>query len=627
MNQTNNTSEQKKKKAKGPIRFEAIVPFAVIVGLIALYFIVFFDGHLRRAIEFGATYANGAEVDVADVNTSFIRGDFEILGVEVTSLAEPSKNSVSIGRMHFKFLWDALLRMKFVIEDASISDLQVGTPRKRPGRITRKPDPEVETEKEEAKGNALADAAKLLEGALDLEGLKSIGNLESQAKIAQLQAELGNKEKEWKAAMANLPSGQDLQNLQSRIQNLRIGGTNNPAELQKQVQDADSLIKEANDKVNRVKTAGDTVKSGVNQFQNSIKELDEVVKKDIQGIESKLKLPRIDTENLSKQFFGEQFLSKLGQAKRYMLLARKYLPPKKSEDEKLEDKIEPPSRSAGKTFQFPVTTGYPLFWLKRAALSSQAKNSPFGGDVRGEILDVCSKPSQIGKPTILQMEGNFPGPGLEGVEARVTLDHTGDVPKQKLKAAIARFPVSEQMLSNTDSLKFGFGKAAGSTTIEGSVVGDELTFSADSKFTNIDYVVGAQSQQLDGLIKGAVSDIKQVTVNADARGTLSDLKFNIVSNLAAELQKGFERQLKAKLDEARAQIQKIVDEKIGSQKKALTDQYAGVQNQVNSQVAEKQKEADKLKGQAEAKLAEAKNQAENQGKKAVEDALKGKFKF
>lgn len=624
--QTPVAKPEKKKKAKGPIRFEAIVPFGIIVALIAFYFIVFFDSHLKSAIEFGATYANGAEVNVGSVKTSFIKGDFAIYDFQVTNVENPKLNTVEIGQMHFQFLWDALLRMKFVVQDASITNLQVGTTRKYPGRVTKKPDPVVEEKKDEAKGDALAGATKLLEGSVDLSGLKSIGNLKSTAKLNQLQADLTAKEKEWNASLAALPTGDDINGLRSRIQNAKVGGTNNPAEIQQQIQNIDGLIKDANDKVSKVKVAGDTLKNGVNHFQNSVNEINDIVKQDIRDIEGKLKLPSLDTESLSKQFFGEQFMSRVGQAKRYMVLARKYMPAKKPEDDKLKDQIEPPKRSEGKTFQFPVTTGYPLFWLKRAALSSQAKDSPFGGDVKGEILDVCSKPSQIGKPTKINISGNFPAQGISGVDAKIVLDHTGDVAKQTLKASVATFPVDQKMLSDSESLKFGFAKAAGSTTLDASAVGDELAFASKTKFQQIDYLVAAQNKELDSIIKGAVSDVKLVTVDADAKGTLTDMRWNIVSNIASELQKGFEKQFKAKIEEAKVQIQRAIDDKIGAQKKQLESQYAAIQNKVNSQVAEKQKEADKVKGMADQKMNEAKSQASNQGQQAVDD-LKKKLKF
>src|SRR5262245_25638248 len=101
-------ANQKVKKAKGPIRFEAIVPLAIVVGLIVLYVTLFFDGHLRRGIEWAATRVNGAEVNVGSLKTSFLGAWLRIGGVEVTNLQQPEKNKIEIGEIKFSYSWDAL---------------------------------------------------------------------------------------------------------------------------------------------------------------------------------------------------------------------------------------------------------------------------------------------------------------------------------------------------------------------------------------------------------------------------------------------------------------------------------------------------------------------------------------
>jgi hypothetical protein len=69
------TSELKKKKTKGPVRGEAVVPLATIGVLVWAYFFFLFDRNLRFGLEYVSTLLNGAEVNVAKVQTSFIRAE------------------------------------------------------------------------------------------------------------------------------------------------------------------------------------------------------------------------------------------------------------------------------------------------------------------------------------------------------------------------------------------------------------------------------------------------------------------------------------------------------------------------------------------------------------------------
>ncbi len=135
------TTEPKVKKPKGPIRFEAIIPITIIWVVSLIYFTYFFDHHLKKAIEWAATQANGAEVNVNVVKTSFIKGEFLMEKIEVTNSEMPKFNLVEVGRVHFKYLWDALLRMKFVVEDASIDVIQMGTKRAHEGFVVPPPPP------------------------------------------------------------------------------------------------------------------------------------------------------------------------------------------------------------------------------------------------------------------------------------------------------------------------------------------------------------------------------------------------------------------------------------------------------------------------------------------------------
>jgi uncharacterized protein (TIGR03545 family) len=135
MSENNHTIEKKIPKKKGPIRFEAIIPVLLLSGLTFGYFSYYFDSHLKTLFEYVGTLANGAEVNVDSVKTSFIKGSFDLNRLQVTDKEIPAQNSLEIENIHFKYLWDALLRMKFVVDDASINNIQISKPRSKPGKV------------------------------------------------------------------------------------------------------------------------------------------------------------------------------------------------------------------------------------------------------------------------------------------------------------------------------------------------------------------------------------------------------------------------------------------------------------------------------------------------------------
>jgi len=618
------TKDLSKKKKKGPLRFEAIIPMLIIVVLIWAYFFFLFDTHLKWGLQTAATNLNGAEVDIADVETNFLKGSFHINGVQVTNAEEPSKNTVEVGQLRFQFLWDALLRMKFVVNEAAVEKIQVATTRKSPGYIVPQKSEDLQAPSGSS-NKALDQAAEMLTKNIDMSELNSIKleNSKALAKIEELKAELPLKQKLWKETVDGMPSAKDFQSLQSRVQQLKVGGTSNPAELQAQVQQAQALINEANDKSNQLKSKVNFLNTDINNFSGSVSSVDSLVQEDIRTVESKLKLPALDTEGLARSLFGEELFAKFIKYKRYALMAKKYMPPKKEKD---EDILVPRSRAEGVNIEFPITTGYPLFWLQKAVFSSKADGSPFGGDVSGEIRDVTSNPALIGRPVVATFKGDFEKTQVRNINAKIILDHRQAPATQSLTASVGSFPVEGKMFSKSESAQFGFSEALGHGQVEAFAKGDQVSIQFINFFDHIDYLVDSNNEQMKGILVNVTKDIPKVTLNAKATGSWTQLQWDIDTNLARELSQGFSKQITGKLNEARQKIREAVESKIGKQKSELNQQFQSAQAPVQKQVKEKEQEVQKLQASAQSKLKEVQNQATSQGTKSLDD-IKKKFGF
>lgn len=648
---SNTTKPAKVKKAKGPIRFEAVVPFTIIVVLVIVYFKLFFDSNLKSAIELGGYYANGAEVNVASVHTSFWDLSFELDGLEVTDSKRPTKNLIKIEHIYANLLWDAILRFKFVVEKSGVTGIQTYVDRNRPGKV--KP-PEVEDKdgggafdlakdkalnvaKQEFKGNAVGDVAKVADGA-DMGG--SLANIEGQLKskpyIEQLSKELQGKEKEWKAKIDSLPKGPEIDNLKKRIANIKIN-TSNFAELQKNLKEIDSVAREANDKIGGVQKIANELKTDVDKYSKMIEQVDALVKEDQKMLQNRLKIPSLDAKDLARNLFGPQVMDKLAKAEEYMRLARKYMPPKKTEEQKAAlaaKKIEPPPRGKGQNYQFGRPNSYPLFWVKRTDITSKAAKGGMNGDVQGYMTDLTSDPPSVGRPTVLDVKGSFPEQKIDSAELKVIIDHVTSVPKEFLGFKVNGFPVQGQMLSNSDDVKFGFEDAVGDSVLALKLQEENVDMSLNNSITNIKYVAQAKSQHVDDILKGVVKDIPKITLDASATGTWSDLKLDVQSNLATELQKGFEKQIQAKIDEAKKKVDEFIEKNIGSKKRELTAQYDQLKKQYLGAADKKKEEINQVTNAAQNKTDESKKQGQKQGEdkakqevqKGLED-LKKNFKF
>lgn len=632
----------KKPKVKGPIRLEAVVPAAILTAAVGVYFTLFFDGHLRRAIEYIGTQVNGAEVNVGHLNTSFLGASLEIGNVQVTDKNKPERNIVQVGSIRFKMSWDALLRAKVLVDEATILNIQALNKRKHPGFVVPPPPPSTgpslidkaqdqvlsQTQKKFNK-NFLGDVASILGGTDPKEQLKTLqGNLKSDARLKELEKELKEKSAKWQQRIKELPQGQELKQYETRVKALKFDGKN-PAEFAKSLEEAQKIIKEVDQKVKLVEQTSKDVKGEANTYTQAFKDLEKMVNEDIKDLQTRLKLPNIDGKEFSQQLFMQMIESKLVGVRKYAEMARHYMPPKKSAEQKQakkEEQLVPRRRGEGKNFRFPITTGYPLFWLKHAAISSELGQSEYSGNIKGEIKDLTTDPAFIGKPTLLLAKGDFPNQGISGVDAKITLDHTKEEARESMDISVASFPVGESKLSDSSDVRLALAQAKGSSVLNAVLVDQALTVEIKNNFNNLKYDLEAKNKVVKEIIDNILKDIPTISLNANVKGSFSDFDVHINSNLGDELAKGFQKQLQAKIEEAKAQLRKLVDERIGAEKNRLKAEMdktiGGLTKDLDAKKAEVDKTVNEAKNSANAgKNSGGQKKLEEEGKKL----LKGLF--
>ena len=583
------TEETKKKnKKKGPIRYEAIIPVLVLSALTYVYFAYYFDHHMKKLIEYVGTEANGAEVNVDSVRTSFLRASFDLDRLQVTDAERPTHNSLEIGNVHFQYLWDALLRMKFVVEDASINDIKLLSKRSSPGRVLPpKPASPSKMEAIQAQvinqiknkygANVLGDAMTLLEGGDYKEQIQTIREtLKSEARVKAMITDVNSKKEFWDGKVKELSDTSKLKEIETTIAEVR--SDKNFINQAKGVQKLSDLLKDVNKQYKEIEKSSKQLQAEVKAVSNYPKEVQELVKEDIASLKDRFKVPKIDFKEMAMHLFAGEFAEYIAKARKYQALAKQYIPEKKEE----QDVVVPRKRSEGKNYDFPVTTGYPLFWLKRAAISSKGTADSYSGQVSGELTNVTTSPKQIGKPIVLDMRGDFPGVQVMGVKAVLTADFTRAIGKQSALIQVNSFAVPQKMFVNDEKMKFGFQNATGSSTISASLEEQNVKMNWTSALTKPKFVVESKTKIAQEMLSNIVNNIPVITINGSASGQFSNLNMAISSNLGDELSTGFSRELQAKVDEAQAKIQSLVDEKINQPKEQLMAAISGNNKNLSS---------------------------------------------
>lgn len=631
------TETNKKKKSKGPIRFEVILPVGILCGLTYAYFTFYFDKHLKDGIEWAGTQGVGAEVNVGSLKTSFISGSFEMNKLEITDKAKPTHNVIEIGNIRFKFLWDALLRAKFVVEDASILTIQMDTKRKRPGKVIPPPPPSdnsvmaklqnqiMDQAKDRFKDNVLGDVIALAEGVNYQDQIEKLRDqLKTEARINEMLVEVDTKKEYWDGEIKRLSDTSVIDEIETEYK--AFEQEKNALEKAKRIPTLIKLADKAKKQIENIQSSAKNLQTEVQKITTYPKEVESLVKQDIASLQGHFKIPKLDFSDFSSMLFGTDLMNYVVQAKKYQAIAKQYMPEKKKE----EEKVIPPPRQVGRTYTFPITKGYPLFWLKNAGISSKATEGEFAGDFSGSLSNVTTSPKVVGLPTVLDLKGDLKAKKIQGVQLKVTLDHTKMKAKQMLEMRVNSFPVPQKMLSNSPDFTFGLKESKAKVDFSATLYDESL----DIRWLNVlhhpNYVVESKNKVIKEVVTNVVNGIPVVNLEARAYGPWSNINWSLKSNLGEDLATGLKAEVGKKVDEAKAKLEALINEKILAKKTDLLNQVNLTKNKYEGELKKLLAKGDEQKKKIEDDLKQAQQKAtggaadklKEQGKKL----LKG-FKF
>lgn len=632
------TETLKKKKNKGPIRFEAIVPFVIVCVLAGAYFKLFFDSHLKSAIEIGGYHALGSEVNVASLSTSFFDAKVQIKGLELTNSQKPTHNSLKIGEIRFGLLWDALLRAKFVINEIAVEAIEVDTPRKQKGKV--KPPPPPSEKKgpsltEELKGkaidkvgsenesNLLGNLASMMKGSSGQAEVQKIESaLSSEKFLKELQADINSKETQWKERFKNLPQAEEFKSLSDRLKKVKTSGFKNPDEVKKSIEEIDKIFKEADSKVKTISAASSELSQDLKAVDSGVKNLEALIQKDIKELEARFKIPSLDANNISRSIFMQYLTPYIQKVDTYKGYADKYLPPKltgKKKPKPDEIPVQPHPRASGVTYEFGQKNSYPMFWIKKVSISSQSAGNPNMGDLKGYITDISSNQKITRKPTVAELSGDFPGKSWSGLLTRLEINNVQEDSLIAGTLGLSSFPLSGRELLNTKDMGLSFSKAAGALAANINLKNlKDLNLKIQNSFSQVAYDIQSENTELKNALTEILADIPSVTLDVKAQGTLPKVPIEISSNLGGEIAKGLQKQVQKKIDEARKKIEAQVNERIAAEKAKIEAQIAQFKSQTESEIKKIQAQLESQKNQINSK----KTEIEKSAKKGVEDQLK-----
>ena len=334
----------------------------------------FLDRGIETAIESAGTAANGARVDVRDVDTRFWQLSAIVRGLAVTDADNPMTNVLEIETLKFQMEMKPLFWRKFIVRDAAITGIRTGTPRKKSGALptsspTAKPESSVIEGSKKLGGVALDN----LKEAYDPKRLISTATLSSYRKVEEERERLTALSEGWKSRSKEL----DVKSHQKRtedfvrqVKNEKFSGPEGVLKAQsflKQAKDLQEDLKKAKKGFKDLKTDLTTeIKNG----RDTLKDIERLRREDIQRVTAEVKAG-LSVEGVIQGLIGPEWNRKIEKALGLLEKTRRTLPGGADQKTKPASSTPPPPARGGVDIPFPFHYRWPSFHLKRAALSGE----------------------------------------------------------------------------------------------------------------------------------------------------------------------------------------------------------------------------------------------------------------
>ena len=592
---------------KTPFRLEILLPSFIVFLVFFIYSHFFFDFHLRKALEWIGTSLYRGEINIGRIQTQFLKASFTLDNLEVTNKKEPSKNLIQVGRLRFSFLWDALLRFKFVMNEARMEGVRFSTQRKYPGRLLPPKSSSLRAGKfalkfkdaflkqlsRDQSKNILGDISSLLLQSHPKDRLRDIeSSLNSNKTLNTLEESLKVKKIEWEKKIKTLLKKEELKKwiktnrvqLENELKGRSKNGIKNSIKILKNLR---KVLKEGDQKIKRIKEIDKDLKSDFLTYEDSIKNLEKTIREDLVILNQRLSVPDFDVGGFSKKLFQNTFKGNFSKLFRYVELIKKYRPIAKrdhkkktllkkemqeeseisrseaSRSERREIRARP--RSEGKNYVFPKKLSYPPFWLKEGFISSEFNavgkskiKSEVNSKVSGIISDLTFHPSFIMKPTRGFLKGDFPELQVYDFSLNLILDEVAREPYQSLKFHIGSYPVSRKVLSQHKSLFWEF--KSGKATLDVKVLLKERSFRVDvvQSFFDIEHDIKSESKTFKNILDQIVLDFPKIVIQATFYGSSyeseKDFHSKISSNIGGILSERFKLELGKKVQKIKERV-------------------------------------------------------------------------
>ena len=589
------------------IRWGGLVGFVVLTTIVIV--MALFSGVvLKPVLESKFTEMNGASVDIDSVNISYSPFTLEINNVQIADAAEPMLNTAQIDQLKFSLSFARLLMGQLVIDDASIDDVRVETPRTVSGQI-------IETVSNSEAEVGTDDSAFDVPGFdfPDIDEILAKQPLRTEILLDKLDKDLSSIDLQWQAIKTDLPDSKAMDDYEKRFARIQKDSKGNTQKKLAAIKDAKALINEIKADVTVIKKVKYQFSTDLKHINQRIREIKAAPAKDIKLIKSKYSLDGAGAENVSRMLFGDEVASYLSMARKWYARIEPYL----SSDADGPQAETVVVRGKGIDIRFEEYDPRPDFYIEVASITAELPRGKF----EGEITHVSSDQSINKKPMRFKLQGV----SMVGKESEVLsgefnyIDHANSF--AQINYALSKAELDSLTVSSSSQLPLDMKTALMTSAINARLQKGQLKGVANTQFRQVDFEAGSSS-----MFASAFAGVKSFDIDVAFSGAIDDLSVQIDSDLDNQLGKQLKSQLAKKRKQFETDLKAGIDKKISGPMAGL-DAKKKKLDTVKQAVDDSEKQLQQKITALNETIKKAASEKTDAAKEKLKNKLKDKFGF
>lgn len=594
------------------IRWKALLPLSVVLGLIALWALLFADRTLKWAVESGGTAVVGARVDVARAKLGILDGRVALEGLAVTDPSAPMTNMFEVEALVFKVGLLPALERKVVIDTVAARGIRFGTPRRVSGAIPQKPNDVLATSavmeafKRQVKVPPLelSTLTKSVDvGAISADSLATLREARhalafADTAKAKLLADI--------AAADPRPTLDSAQALATRLQsaNLRTLGISGARQA---VTDVRRTLRDLGQLDDKLKALDTETRGNAAGMQARLAAIPAARSEDYAYARSLLKLPSFEVPSIGPQLFSDLVAEKMAGVMYWLERAQKYVPPG------LQRQMQPGRdrvRAAGTDVLFPKERVYPDFLMRLAELSlTLGGEGASAGNYSAKIVGLTSQPAVYGAPTTFALTRLGGQAGPRDIRVQGFFDHRSAPVRDTIAASFEGITLPNFPLGGLGgSVVLGNGFSLLTVEQRGEAVTGRWLWRAPSVTWQRDSTrprpTDARTAFVEDALWRALARVDSVEIDARFGGTLRNPTLAIRTNIADAMANALKEQLGEEVRRAEQQVRARVDALVEAEVAKARAAAEAAKAQVAERIAAERERLEAQKTALEARLRE-----------------------